>query len=107
MRSSATRQGGAGPASPENASPSRTDGIGNAEGAIIRRQFSCPRVEDNARSTKVAIKFIGPGNPFCSESDIRFRQRGEKAARPLSLQSPGFASRTRRGISSSLDWPAA
>ena len=59
------------------------------------------------RSNKVAIKSIGPGNPFCSESDIRFRQRGEKAARRLSLQSPGFASRTRRGISSSLGLPAA
>src|SRR4029077_2374158 len=99
------QQGQGASACPENASPARTDGRGNAEGAI-RRQFSCQRVED-ARSTKVAIKFIDPGNPSCSESDIRFRQRGEKAARPLSLQSPGFASRTRHGISSSLDWPAA
>jgi hypothetical protein len=59
------------------------------------------------RSAKVAIKFIGPGNPSCSEADIRFRQRAEKVARPLSLQSPGFASRIRHGISPSLDWPAA
>src|SRR5438094_4748007 len=59
------------------------------------------------RSTKVAIKLIGPGNPSYSESDIRSRQNGEKAALPLLLQNPGFASRTRRGISSSLDSPAA
>jgi hypothetical protein len=63
------------------------------------------RVEDNAFH-RVAIKFIGPDNPFYSESDIRFRQRDERAARPLWLQSPGFASRTRRGISPSLDSPA-
>jgi hypothetical protein len=67
--------------------------------------ISCQRVEDNAFH-RVAIKFIGPDNPFYTESDIRFRQRDERAARPLWLQSPGFASRTRRGISPSLDSPA-
>ena len=60
-------------------------------------------VEDHAFHLRV----IGSDNPFCSESDTRFRQRGGKVAGPLSLQSPGFASQTRRGISPSLDWPAA
>ena len=71
-----------------------------------RPQFSCPTLR-TTRSTEWQSSFIGPGNPFCSEFDIRFRQKGEKAARLLSLQSPGFASRTRRGISPSLDSPAA
>jgi hypothetical protein len=61
------------------------------------------RLEDNA----FHLRAIGPDNPFYSEPDTRFRQRGGKVAGPLSLQSPDFASQTRRGISPSLDWPAA
>ena len=59
------------------------------------------------RSTRVALNFIDPDNPFCNEFGTHFRQRGAKVARPLSLQSLDFASRTRRGISASLGSPAA
>src|SRR5882724_4800822 len=54
-------------ASPENASPARTDSRGNAEGANIRRQglnFLANALR-TTRSTKIATKFIGPGNPSC------------------------------------------
>src|SRR5207248_10411683 len=49
-----------------------------------------------ARKVNRAAVLMVPGNPSCSESGIRFRQQGEKAAHPVSLQNPGFASRDRK-----------
>src|SRR5439155_12552444 len=77
------QQGKGASACPENASPLGTDGRGNAEGANIRRRNFLANALRTTRSTKIATKFIGPGNPSCSESDIRFRRSGEKAARPF------------------------
>src|SRR6266480_7036745 len=54
-----------------------------------------------------SVAVIDPDNPVCSESDSHFRYWGEKVARQLSQQSPGFANQTRRGISPSLGWPAS
>ena len=56
---------------------------------------------------KRQLKFTGPDSPFGSGFGTRFRRKGEKAAHLPSLQSPGFASQTRHGISHSLDWLAA
>src|SRR5437868_10978459 len=98
-----------GSASPED------DGRGNAEGAnssshgvarIQKLRGIAAFISNALRTTRSTFVPSCPDNPFCSESDTRFHQLGGKVAGPVSPQSPGFASQTRRDISLSLDWRA-
>src|SRR5437660_20019 len=89
--------------------PSET-GISHRFQSVLHLFFGNRHAEElthTARKVNRAAVLMVPGNPSCSESGIRFRQSGEKAAHPVSLQNPGFASRTRRGISTSSDSLAA
>ena len=49
-----------------------------------------PQTSVESFRRKQSIALIGPDNPFCSGSDTRFRQTGEKVAGPLLATKSGF-----------------